>query len=698
MDNKNSYSLWLIYLAILGIFLFHVASSDAYDTQAKQIKTDTSSFTGILDASDTDVQKALQTMDGMVVGGISFGNEGEVPFTNSTADDFNYSSNLSFDGTNFILGNDLQVGNNISINNNLLVSNDLQVNNDAQVDFDLQVGNDVQVDNDLTTTRDIYVGNDLLVDNDSLLGNDLFVQGEVEIDGTTITHDDVIIEGDVTIEGVTRIFSPDSARIPLVVEGAAGQVAYLTQWQDSTSQDVAYVQSNGRMYLDAGLRATSLPGGGSLILSNSEGIEVKAMITDITGNFDLTGGSQPNLFTDTVNDPFGISGVGVNDGLVIKSGSHMGAMAKIIEIVDDENAVLHTMGWDFDLTGVNYMIMGHPQMVVGDADDIEFYTSETGHVVVSSSQAYIGTEDTDVVFSVNSFMGADETEGVEFETHAQGYSGVSSLEVEIHGGDLQPGDKVDGITVEIYDAGNSSADNTTEYDGLVFTTTNLSDAEHHAIHVHTGFDKALVVSGSPEDDPGYGYEVTSGSVVDRVTGTPQDGTAFLDTSTSDLELFDSNGDYILIGCSSKFEVIQVSLAVDSSRDIRADFFYSAGAGVWTEFYPTDGTNGFTSSGDISFSSPSGWVADDEAESNGDITNAYYIKIERTRSWGITTLPIEDHFKIFASSSSGMLVRGDGSIQPTTAVDTAMSNDSIYYSSVVGKLVYKDSSGVVHDLY
>lgn len=44
------------------------------------------------------------------------------------------------------------------------------------------------------------------------------------------------------------------------------------------------------------------------------------------------------------------------------------------------------------------------------------------------------------------------------------------------------------------------------------------------------------------------------------------------------------------------------------------------------------------------------------------------------------------------------IRSNGAIQPATLADSAAANNSIYYSSTAGKLVYKDSAGTVNNLY
>ena len=44
------------------------------------------------------------------------------------------------------------------------------------------------------------------------------------------------------------------------------------------------------------------------------------------------------------------------------------------------------------------------------------------------------------------------------------------------------------------------------------------------------------------------------------------------------------------------------------------------------------------------------------------------------------------------------VRGSGTIRPAQLADGSAENDSIYYSTTAGKLVYKDSAGTVNNLY
>jgi hypothetical protein len=56
--------------------------------------------------------------------------------------------------------------------------------------------------------------------------------------------------------------------------------------------------------------------------------------------------------------------------------------------------------------------------------------------------------------------------------------------------------------------------------------------------------------------------------------------------------------------------------------------------------------------------------------------------------------------VFSNGSSvqRLKIRGDGSLELPTLTDAAAANNSLYYSSTAGKLVYKDSGGTVNNLY
>ena len=52
----------------------------------------------------------------------------------------------------------------------------------------------------------------------------------------------------------------------------------------------------------------------------------------------------------------------------------------------------------------------------------------------------------------------------------------------------------------------------------------------------------------------------------------------------------------------------------------------------------------------------------------------------------------------ANEYSNITVSFDNLLRPATYADSAAPNNSVYYSSTAGKLVYKDSGGTVNNLY
>lgn len=56
------------------------------------------------------------------------------------------------------------------------------------------------------------------------------------------------------------------------------------------------------------------------------------------------------------------------------------------------------------------------------------------------------------------------------------------------------------------------------------------------------------------------------------------------------------------------------------------------------------------------------------------------------------------FKAKIGKDNAFEVRNDGTFKPVSLADSVASNNSIYYSTDQSKLVYKDASGTVNDLY
>lgn len=68
-------------------------------------------------------------------------------------------------------------------------------------------------------------------------------------------------------------------------------------------------------------------------------------------------------------------------------------------------------------------------------------------------------------------------------------------------------------------------------------------------------------------------------------------------------------------------------------------------------------------------------------------------------WTRTSQP-DNAIEIMApgGSSKVLEIRADGSIRPASIADSSAANNSIYFSTTANKLVFKDSSGTVNNLY
>ena len=504
-------------------------------------------------------------------------------------------------------------------------------------------------------------------------------------DGTVklSTPQDIDIDADLILGSADIILSLD--QIGLNIKGYSSQTEHLTTWTDSSDTVLAQIQANGRIYTSTGVKADAITGGGSLMLWDSTGLVIDHQYT-ASGNYDLAGGTYESLFTDTTNSPFTQSDADDVKWIIIRSGTYKGAMAEIMDYIDSDNVILHTMGWTFDLTNVDYYIVNHPAVVIGDGYHNEIQVNASGHFDIHSVN-WVGNDYSSYMTEIELDAGANSLTALQVEADLNGYAEVRGIRSTAVTGDLQNGERFANIVSNI-NVTNATGDATAGTAGFTAFLIGESDMTNTGFICFPGHTNAFRVIGAEWEDPGYGYEITVTTVADRVNGTPQDGTAFLDTSTSNLTIFDNDDDYILIGSDNTFEMLEVILDTASSKDIVATFEYSTGSGTWTSFTPdVETTGGFTNNGVISWMAAdlAGWAKGDTAEVAADITNAYYIKITRTYALNIPTEPIESYFKISPDQDVGMLIRGDGIVQ--------LSYLSAAPANLVNGMMWMESDGL-----
>jgi len=511
---------------------------------------------------------------------------------------------------------------------------------------------------------------------------------------TLSTPQDIDTEADFTLGSLDIDLQSD--QLGLEVKGAVSQSQDLQQWKDSDDNVLCRIQPNGRLYTTSGVRADALVGGASLILFPEGGVVIDHSYTG-SGNFDLTGGTYERAFTDTTNSPFDMTDETLAKWIIIRSGEYAGAMAEVKTYIDSSTVLLHTMGWDFDLTNVDYFIIEHPAVIIGDGYHNEFQANTTGHFDVHSSD-WVGNDEGTNLTEFDLDAGVDTATTLELLTEVNGYADCRALRAISYTGNLTGGTRFANVVSTVDVSGGVGSTSDDKVSGFSSTILGISDIETDAFVARPGHTTAFKVLGTSTVDPDYGYDVTSGVVTDRVTGTPQDGTAFLESSTSDVTLFSSNSDYILIGSDSIFEIINVELTTPSSKGIKSLFEYSTGSGTWSTFTPEDITDNFKQNGAITWDSSTltGWAKGDEAEAAADITSAYYIKITRQSGGAIPTLPVENYFTISESRAADMLIRGDGIVQLPyiAAAPSNLVNGMMWMESDGLHIYYNDSESVV----
>lgn len=118
--------------------------------------------------------------------------------------------------------------------------------------------------------------------------------------------------------------------------------------------------------------------------------------------------------------------------------------------------------------------------------------------------------------------------------------------------------------------------------------------------------------------------------------------------TSSIGVLENQYDYILIGNQSPFTAMNFAFNVLASANCQLKFEYLDGNGFWDTFTPTDGTNGFTQDGNITwtFNDVLNWMP----YQVNDIENTYWIRIQRlASSTSVTTSPTVGQVKINTTS-------------------------------------------------
>jgi hypothetical protein len=176
----------------------------------------------------------------------------------------------------------------------------------------------------------------------------------------------------------------------------------------------------------------------------------------------------------------------------------------------------------------------------------------------------------------------------------------------------------------------------------------------------------------------------SGSFSDPSTGNvDNNGSTVSVGSLSGVNLFASDNDYLIVANILSFEEIEFLMSqFASGSGIAPEFEYQTVGPVWTQFFPTDGTNGLRNNGVIA------WTISDIP---GQVLDGgvYKIRITRTRN-SLATVPqaINNGIKVVVAEEFGWDKNADLSVN-----DISMKG-GIYSTAVPNNWLDFDSTGDV----
>ena len=449
------------------------------------------------------------------------------------------------------------------------------------------------------------------------------------------------------------------AGTPLTIQTMSGQTASIIDINDGSANDLLTLWHSGHLQTIEGFRTTT-PHCGPGLWIHLYGEDTPEH-TNGTGSYDHTGGAYENYFTATAGDAFTQADAD-NGSWILLTGSKLGAVAEIKSYIDATHVTVDGMGWTGDIASQGYLIYRHPTFVSGDGAKHEFSVEAGGEFEIHSYN-FTGSK----MVEISNDVASDSADTLHIEHEANGYANGDAIQLFYETGATQAVDELQAIQISVDETGATAG----QIDLIYLETTDATAMEKHAIHISTGFDRALTVSGVSSKNQDYGYEYTAGAApVDRVKSAGAGNNAYINPAI-DEQIFDAANDFILIGDDDQFEVIEVVLATVSSKDLDFEYYYSdntngtdIGVAGWTQFYPDDSTEGFKKSGLIDWTAwGAAWDEDDLAEAGEAITEGYYIAIKRTRIGGLTE-PIEDFFKIYEEQGgdTGMIIKGDGRIK------------------------------------
>ena len=175
---------------------------------------------------------------------------------------------------------------------------------------------------------------------------------------------------------------------------------------------------------------------------------------------------------------------------------------------------------------------------------------------------------------------------INLDVNASGYSDVHGFNIDYTTGTL-PSLLFDDVNEVNIDGTSATGAELNAFAVNLTAAGSLSNV--NALHVGAGVDPIHQLTGTfATSDKSWAFNSLSSAYTDITTGTNQ--------------IFVHNSDIVYVGkTASGFSEIDFILSINSNTSVLETFQYWNGS-AWTTFYPSDGTNGFQHSGNITFMS------------------------------------------------------------------------------------------------
>jgi hypothetical protein len=407
------------------------------------------------------------------------------------------------------------------------------------------------------------------------------------------------------------------------------------------------IEALGLIYSNQGLRSHSSEHGSYLVLGDRN-----KLYDGTNGYFDDT----TNIFCDYVSNNF------VDDGnsqwILIRdeTNEYNEARGDVSVFINSSCIELeHNPSWNGDFGPVTWVVNYGVNMISQSGGFFEYYV---GNDEQSKFKIKIknGTVDGGGVY-IDDTAGVRNHKALRVDQDMNGFSTIGQS-IYMYSSE-QLVDKQLSMLEMVGEASNMNSSDGVFIDMNIIGQPLTNDGELDGIHMPSGMSHLIKV-GSADIVEAVNYEGTD--IFTEAT-----------TPGATVEIFTNDNDVLYIGNDLNFTTIGIVLSSISSTTIAPLYYYCNSAGTWQPLTGvTTTTNGFKSSGVITFTNPTDrGVCNQELDGTPftDITDYTYIAIQRTRN-NIGSPPVLDLVTISGASENMYLKEDVMKLNPlNTAPDT-----------------------------